>query len=84
MTSIMRGSAEFESVQLARILRSRIAEGVYQPGQRIPALRDLRDEFGLALKTVHRAVHSLADEKLLTIVPGRGTFVAEGDGTKAG
>lgn len=72
--SIDHGAAEFPYEQLAAILRGRIADGTYPPGRKIPSLLALQEEFGLSSMTVRRAVAALADEGLLRVVPGRGTF----------
>lgn len=73
--SINHGGAEWEYVQLAAILRGRIADGAYPAGGRIPSLLALQEEFGLSSMTVRRAVGLLEGEGLLRRVPGRGTFV---------
>lgn len=67
---------EFPYLQLAGILRERIADGTYPAGRKIPPILDLQEEFGLSSMTVRRAVGVLAEEELLVVVPGRGTFVA--------
>lgn len=61
-------------VQLAAILRARIDSGVITA--RLPSEKDLHDEFGLAPMTIRKAVRMLADEGLVVVVPGRGTFVS--------
>lgn len=81
--SIDHGSAEFEYLQLARILRERIGSGEYAPGQKIPPLIDLQDEFDLSSMTVRRATDVLESEGLLVKVPGRGTFVTRPEGPEA-
>jgi DNA-binding GntR family transcriptional regulator len=73
---IDHGGERWEYQQLADILRQRIADGTYAPGQKIPPLLDLQAEFSLSSMTVRRAVGVLAGEGLLVRVPGRGTFVA--------
>lgn len=73
--TIDHGAAEFPFVQLAAILRERITTGRYPPGRKIPPLIDLQAEFTLSSMTVRRAIAVLADEGLLLVVPGRGTFV---------
>lgn len=73
---IEHGGEEWEYLQLARILRQRIADGTYEPGQKIPPILALQAEFSLSSVTVRRAVRLLSDEGLLHRVPGRGTFVA--------
>lgn len=72
---IDHGGERWEYLQLADILRSRITDGTYEPGVKIPPLLDLQAEFSLSSMTVRRAVGVLVDEGLLVRVPGRGTFV---------
>ena len=62
-------------LQLAEILRGRIADGTYEPGKRLPSLVALVEEFGLNAKTTKKAVDALRDEGLVVVSPGRGTFV---------
>ena len=76
--TIEHGGAEWEYLQLARILRQRITDGTYGPGAKIPPLLALQAEFNLSSMTVRRAVDELAKEGLLVKVPGRGTFVTRG------
>lgn len=64
-------------VALAAHLRKRIQDGEFQPGQRLPAEPDLMATYGLAEKTVRRAVHVLRDEGIAEHVPGWGTVVKE-------
>jgi DNA-binding GntR family transcriptional regulator len=73
-------SSEPAYLQMARLLRERIADGTYPGGERIPSLRKLVDETGLAENTVRKAVDLLEAEGLVTGVPGRGTYVNEADG----
>ena len=68
-------AAEFPYLQLARILRERIADGTYPAGRKIPGLVAMEQEFGVSNMTVRRAVALLAEEGLLQVVAGRGTFV---------
>jgi DNA-binding GntR family transcriptional regulator len=41
----------------------------------LPSLTELTGQTGLAVGTVRRAIDVLAQEHLVRIVPGRGTFV---------
>jgi GntR family transcriptional regulator len=63
-------------VQLAAILRARIASG--EITARLPSERDLHQEFGVAPMTARKAVRLLADEGLVVTVTGRGTYVKRG------
>lgn len=62
---------------LARHLRQQIADGVYQPGQRIPSEDDLRDTYGLAIGTINRAVGELRRMGIVDWVRGYGVVVRE-------
>jgi DNA-binding GntR family transcriptional regulator len=50
---------------------------VIQPGARLPAERDLAQEYGVAHLTVRRAAQVLRDRELIETVHGRRTFVAD-------
>ncbi|MBB1261237.1 GntR family transcriptional regulator [Streptomyces alkaliterrae] len=63
--------------QLAGILKARIARGDWAPNRAIPSEARLVQEYGLARTTVRRAIALLVEERVLFVVPQRGTFVAE-------
>jgi DNA-binding GntR family transcriptional regulator len=73
--TIDHDGAEFPYRQLAVILRQRIIAGEYRAGRKLPSIMALMAEFGLAAKTVQRALKMLEDEGLVVIVANRGTFV---------
>jgi GntR family transcriptional regulator len=56
-------------------LRTRIAEGQYMPGDRIPSVEALAQEFNVSTITVRRAVRELALGGELIGRQGRGVFV---------
>ena len=62
-------------VQLAAILRARIASG--EISSRLPGERALHQEFGLAPVTIRKAVRQLREEGLVRTTPGWGTYVIE-------
>jgi GntR family transcriptional regulator len=66
-------SPEHPYVQLAELLRERIASG--EITSVVPSILELTEETGLAVNTVRRAIKILADEGLVQTIPGRGTFV---------
>jgi GntR family transcriptional regulator len=72
---IERDAYEPAYVQLADILRERIAEGEFHAGDRLPTEAELIRAYGLSPVTVRRAVKILVDEGAVTATPGRGTFV---------
>lgn len=51
--------------------------GKLGPGDRVPSVRRLADVTGMNRKTVHRAYRRLAEEGLLDLRPGSGTFIAD-------
>lgn len=63
--------------RVAADLKERIRAGEWLPGEALPSVRALADHYGVSPPTVSRAVRSLADEGLLTVTPGWGTFVPE-------
>jgi DNA-binding GntR family transcriptional regulator len=71
------GGREYLYMQLAGLLREKIASGEYAPGSRIPSITALAAEHGLSVITCRAAVGVLKAEGLTLAMPGRGTFVAE-------
>ncbi|MFI6439472.1 GntR family transcriptional regulator [Streptomyces sp. NPDC050759] len=64
-------------VAVADHVEARISAGELQPGARLPAERDLAQEYGVAYLTVRRAAQVLRDRGLIETVHGRGTFVVD-------
>ncbi|MCU1670505.1 MAG: putative GntR-family regulator [Blastococcus sp.] len=64
-------------IQIAGILRRRIADGTYPPRSKIPSAEALRAEFGVSRVTAVNAVGILLNEKLVQGVVGKGTYVSE-------
>ena len=64
-------------VQLAEVLRQRIARGHWREGDKLPSLEELVAEFDVARVTVRQAVDVLARDGLLSPERGRGTFVRQ-------
>lgn len=60
---------------MASILRDRIRTGDLAPGARVPSISYLMQHYGIARNTARRAVAVLADEGLIVIRQGWGTFV---------
>jgi GntR family transcriptional regulator len=63
--------------QLAGILRSRIESGELRPGDRIPSVVSLAQEYDLAAGTVRKALTQLQREGLVESRVGWGSFVTE-------
>ena len=67
--------------QLAEQLRALITKGDLPPGARLPASRELAKELGISRLSVVHAYEELRSLGLLHAQPGKGTFIAETDGT---
>lgn len=63
-------------VQLAWALRTRIRDGGYRPGQRLPGLREVAESTGVNVNTVRSVYQRLEQEGLIDSQQGSGTFVA--------
>src|SRR5690348_4362839 len=64
-------------IQLKKILREKIDDGEYQPGDQIPSERELARLYGLNRMTVRHAITQLVKEGLLKRVQGKGTLVLQ-------
>jgi GntR family transcriptional regulator len=64
-------------LQLAGVLRERIAQGEIASGQALPSERDLCDIMNASRVTVRKAIELLVEEGLLTRRHGSGTFVSQ-------
>ena len=58
-------------------LAALIGRGLLKPGERLPTMREVAVALRIDLNTVQRAYAELERDGLLTLVRGRGTFVAE-------
>lgn len=68
-------SAAPRYLQIADLMRQRIARGQWPLGDKLPSLDALLQEFGVARLTVRQAMDLLAREGLVSPQQGRGTFV---------
>ncbi len=62
-------------VQLVKIIKRHIAEGLFLSGDRLPPESEFCSQFKVSPMTVRRAIKILADEGIVTTKKGRGTFV---------
>ena len=69
-------------LQLAELVRQRVAKGHWPPGSTLPSIEHLMQEFDVARVTVRQAIALLAEEGLLSPQRGRGTFVTGKPGTR--
>lgn len=64
-------------LQLAGRLREHILEGRFQPGERLPSLRQMAEEWGCSLSLANRVYGLLAREGLIVSRAGAGYWVLE-------
>ncbi|MEE1758559.1 MULTISPECIES: GntR family transcriptional regulator [unclassified Streptomyces] len=62
-------------LQVVHHIAEQIRTGRLPVGARLPAERDLAEQYGVAVNTVRRAVRDLRDQGLVITVPIKGTFV---------
>ncbi len=58
-------------------LRGRIGSGEFQPGEALPSEQKLREEFGVSIITVRRAIHELSLDGLVDSRHGIGNIVVD-------
>ena len=63
--------------QLKELIRQKIAQGVWKPGDLLPSERELSEQYDISRMTARQALNELLSEGLVRRVQGRGTFVAE-------
>lgn len=63
-------------MQIADVIRERIADGEYPPNHLISEVR-MEQEFGVARTTVRKVTAALRAEGLIVTTPGMGSFVAK-------
>jgi DNA-binding GntR family transcriptional regulator len=63
--------------QVVHHIAEQIRTGRLPAGARLPAERDLAEQYGVAVNTVRRAVRDLREQGLVITVPVKGTFVRE-------
>lgn len=75
MTLTFQDSPIPRYLQIADLMRQRIARGQWAQGAKLPSLEALVVEFGVARVTVRQAIELLARDQLVSPQRGRGTFV---------
>ncbi len=61
--------------QVAGELRARIESGDLTPGARVRSITTLMQEYGIARNTARHALAVMAEDGLIEITPGWGSFV---------
>ena len=75
-------SVDYESAvpphrQVAEFIRARIRSGELKPGDRVPGVTALMQEYGIARTTAGKVLALLREEGLIIVVPGWGSFVKQ-------
>ena len=73
--------ADYAYVQVADDVTRRIKAG--EITEKLPAERDLAEEYGCSYATVRRAMELLRERGVIITIHGRGTFVRPPDGSWA-
>ena len=63
--------------QLLEIIKIKIKEGTWSPGDRIPSEAELCDTYGVSRTVVRQALRELESENIIIRRKGKGTFVAK-------
>lgn len=63
--------------QIVAQIEERILNGELRPGDKLPAERELADQFGVSRTAIREAMKALTHSGLVVIQPGRGTFVTD-------
>jgi GntR family transcriptional regulator len=63
--------------QLAAKIRERILAGEWVPGEQLPTLRAIKDQYDVSIATARRAMNLLQGEGYVVVSPGWGVFRAE-------
>lgn len=64
-------------IQIQGLIEYGVSNGDFQPGSRLPSVRDLAAELGVSPVTVSQAYATLRAKGLIETLPGSGTFVRE-------
>ena len=75
VSQLEAGSDETLYGRLADNLAAQIEAGAFRPGDRIPSIRRLRDQFGVSVSTVLEALRLLEDRGLVRSQPQSGHYV---------
>jgi GntR family transcriptional regulator, transcriptional repressor for pyruvate dehydrogenase complex len=76
MYKVVQTSRLYE--QIVQQIEQSIRKGALKEGERLPAERELAQQFGVSRTAVREAVKALIEKGLVEAHPGRGTFVTSG------
>ena len=61
--------------QIAQAIKQRVRVGIYKSGEELPSVRTIGKEFGVSVKAVHQAIHTLEENGIVQTHPGKGMIV---------
>ncbi len=73
----MARSSELPSIRVFEALRTKIESGELLPGEQMPSLVKISEEYRVSRTTAQKAMQLLAEAGLVEIKPRWGSFVAE-------
>ncbi len=73
--AIDRNSPQPYYLQIAAVLRARVASGEYAPGHPMPSEQEMTAEFGVTRATVRNALRQLRDARIIRTERGKGSVV---------
>jgi len=76
MNTIFRKSPVPRYFQLKEIMRAKIRDGEWKPGDLIPSERELSEQYKISRMTARQAITELVNEGMFYREQGRGTFVS--------
>ena len=62
-------------IQIIDNIRSQIAAGILQPGDKLPSVRELATQLSINPNTIQRAYREMESMGLIQTIPGKGCFV---------
>jgi len=67
--------SELPSERVFAALKDKIESGDLQPGEQMPSLRKISEDYGISQTTARKVIDALAREGLVEIKPRWGSFV---------
>ncbi|HHX23473.1 MAG TPA: GntR family transcriptional regulator [Thermoanaerobacterales bacterium] len=64
-------------VQIVNAMKEGILKGLFEPGEKLPSVRDMAKMLTLNPNTVQKAYKELEREKVVVTIQGRGTYISE-------
>ncbi len=71
----MPRDSELPSERVFAALKDKIESGDLQPGEQMPSLRKISEDYGVSQTTARKVIDALAREGLVEIKPRWGSFV---------